>query len=103
MGLHKCKVCTKIGPQPKPTHANILNCIGPEPVPTHASILYCIGPEPRPTQANILYCIGPEPRPMQANILYCVLGWVNLYQKFEIEKYTVCGKLILPKKWKGIL
>ena len=22
------------------------------------------------------------------------LGWVNLYQKFEIEKYTVCGKLI---------
>ena len=32
----------------------------------------------------------------------CTLGWVNLYQKFEIEKYTVCGKLILPKKWKGI-
>ena len=29
------------------------------------------------------------------------VGWVNLYQKFEIEKYTVCGKLILPKKWKG--
>ena len=27
------------------------------------------------------------------------VGWVNLYQKFEIEKYTVCGKLILPKKW----
>ena len=27
-----------------------------------------------------------------------VVGWVNLYQKFEIEKYTVCGKLILPKK-----
>ena len=26
------------------------------------------------------------------------VGWVNLYQKFEIEKYTVCGKLILPKK-----
>ena len=26
------------------------------------------------------------------------LGWVNLYQKFEIEKYTVCGKLILQKK-----
>ena len=23
--------------------------------------------------------------------------WVNLYQNFEIEKYTVCGKLILPK------
>ena len=32
----------------------------------------------------------------------CTLGWVNLYQKFEIEKYTVCGKLILQKKWKGI-
>ena len=30
------------------------------------------------------------------------LGWVNLYQKFEIKKYTVCGKLILPKKWKDI-
>ena len=28
----------------------------------------------------------------------CTLGWANLYQKFEIEKYTVCGKLILPKK-----
>ena len=35
-------------------------------------------------------------------LLYCILGWVNLYQKFEIEKYTVCGKLILPKKWKDI-
>ena len=32
----------------------------------------------------------------------CTIGWVNLYQKFEIEKYTVCGKLILPKKLKGI-
>ena len=32
----------------------------------------------------------------------CTVGWVNLYQKFEIEKYTVCGKLILPKKWKDI-
>ena len=21
----------------------------------------------------------------------CIIGWVNLYQKFEIEKYTVCG------------
>ena len=26
------------------------------------------------------------------------VGWVNLYQKVEIEKYTVCGKLIFPKK-----
>ena len=33
---------------------------------------------------------------------YSTLDWVNLCQKFEIEKYTVCGKLILPKKWKGI-
>ena len=33
----------------------------------------------------------------------CTLGWVNLYQKFETEKYTVCGILILPtKKWKDI-
>ena len=31
-------------------------------------------------------------------IVHCTVGWVNLYQKFEIEKYTVCGKLILPKK-----
>ena len=28
----------------------------------------------------------------------CPLGWVNFYQKFEIEKYTVFGRLILPKK-----
>ena len=32
----------------------------------------------------------------------CTKGWINLYQQFEIEKYTVCGKLILPKKWKEI-
>ena len=30
----------------------------------------------------------------------CAVGWVNLYKKFEIEKYTVCGKLILPKNGK---
>ena len=30
-------------------------------------------------------------------MFHCLLGWVNLYQKFEIEKYTGCGKLILPK------
>ena len=29
------------------------------------------------------------------------LGWVNLYQKFENEKNTVCGKLILPKNGKA--
>ena len=28
----------------------------------------------------------------------CRVGWVNLYKKFEIEKYTACCKLILPKK-----
>ena len=32
------------------------------------------------------------------NLVNCTVGWVNLYQKFEIEKYSVCGKLILPKK-----
>ena len=36
-----------------------------------------------------------------ASFIY-ILGWVNLYKKFEIEKYTVCGKLILPKKMEGI-
>ena len=33
--------------------------------------------------------------------VHCTVGWVNLYNKFESEKYTVCGKHILPKKWKG--
>ena len=28
----------------------------------------------------------------------CTLSWVNLYQKLKMEKYTVCGKLFLPKK-----
>ena len=32
----------------------------------------------------------------------CAAGWVNLYQKFEIERYTVSGKFIFPKKWKYI-
>ena len=27
----------------------------------------------------------------------CTLGWVNLYHKFKIEKYTISGKLIFPK------
>ena len=31
----------------------------------------------------------------------CMVGWVDLYQKFEIEKYTVCGKLNLPKNGKA--
>ena len=37
---------------------------------------------------------------MYTNVLtvYSKLCWFNLYQKFEIEKYTVCGKLVLPKK-----
>ena len=33
-------------------------------------------------------------------IRVCIVGWVNLYKKFEIDKKIVCGKLILPKKWK---
>ena len=28
----------------------------------------------------------------------CAVVWVNLYQKFEVEKYTVRGRLILPQK-----
>ena len=39
---------------------------------------------------------------LSADTLHSTVGWVNLYKKFEIEKYTFCGKLILPKKWKGI-
>ena len=35
-------------------------------------------------------------------VFICALGWVDLYQKFKIEKYTVCGKLILPKERKDI-
>ena len=31
----------------------------------------------------------------------CTVGWVNLYKKFKIEKYTVFGKLVLPKKKKA--
>ena len=34
------------------------------------------------------------------NTVYCLVGWVNLYKKFEIKKYTVCGKLILAKNGK---
>ena len=30
--------------------------------------------------------------------VHCTLGWANLYQKFETEEYTVCGKLISPQK-----
>ena len=33
-------------------------------------------------------------------IVQCTIGWVNLYKKFEIEKFTVCGKFILPTKMK---
>ena len=31
-------------------------------------------------------------------VLSCAEGWVNLYQKLEIEKNTVCGKVISSKK-----
>ena len=34
------------------------------------------------------------------------IGWVNLYKKFEIEKYTLYIQYVVnsfyPKKWKGI-
>ena len=30
-------------------------------------------------------------------VTYSTVGWVNLYKKFEIEKYTGCGKAIVPK------
>ena len=30
--------------------------------------------------------------------VHCTVGWVNCIKKFEIEKYKVFGKLILPKK-----
>ena len=56
-----------------------------------SKILYC---KKMTVNSKILYC--------KHMTLYCTVGWVNLYQKFETEKYTVCGKLILPKKWKGI-
>ena len=40
-------------------------------------------------------------RTVKFNLLYVhySVRWVNLYKKFEIEKYTVSGKLILPKKF----
>ena len=40
--------------------------------------------------------------PYKLQISPCAIGWVNLYQKFEIEKYTVCGKLILPTGTTGM-
>ena len=56
------------------------------------------------TSTNVvdyLKCISPM-RPISSLHVHCTLGWVNLYQKFEIGNYTVCGKLILTKKWKCI-
>ena len=59
--------------------------------------------------AGLIFCTLPKFELNAFSVLcrrgshmHCLLGWVNLYQKFEIEKYTLCGKLILPKKWKGI-
>ena len=52
---------------------------------------------------NVVLTFGSLLFPASTVTIQYVLGWVNLYQKFEIEKYTVCGKLILTqKKWKGI-
>ena len=28
----------------------------------------------------------------------CTIGWVKYYKKFEIEHFTGCGDVILPKK-----
>ena len=39
-------------------------------------------------------------REIEPTLLHNRLG--QFVSKFEIEKYTVCGKLILPKKWKEI-
>ena len=47
-------------------------------------------------EIQIIFLVQRIPREMDMNL--CTVGWVNLYQKFEIEKYTFCGKLILPKK-----
>ena len=55
------------------------------------------------TVYSVLYCILYAVHSVPCVIPYiCTIDWVNLYKKFESEKYTVCGKLILPKKWKGI-
>ena len=42
--------------------------------------------------------MGPTKTYAFANEILFIVGWVNLYKNFEIEKYTVCGKLILLKK-----
>ena len=34
----------------------------------------------------------------KAVTVLCTVGWVNLYKKCEIEKCTVCDKLILQIK-----
>ena len=66
----------------------------------------CLQPIPRacPLYRPGAYFIQLNISLVQTNVngIYTI-GWVNLYKKFEIEKYTVCGKLILPKKLKGIL
>ena len=45
-------------------------------------------------------CGAPLAGAEKGSIILCAytIGWVNLYQKFEIENYTVCGKLVLAKK-----
>ena len=57
----------------------------------------CIEMASFPLLLQIL-CAQVSPTSLMYCVLYCILGWVNLYPKFEIEKYTACGKLILPPK-----
>ena len=39
---------------------------------------------------------------LQSACRHIRLGQYSMYQQFEIEKYRVCGKLILPNKLKDI-
>ena len=48
----------------------------------------------------LLQIVFNSPLVIENDNIYIRLG--QFVSKFEIEKYTVCGKLILPKKWKGI-
>ena len=68
--------------------------------------LYCMYVIDSIKMAKVLWQLSSfhrsRPFPCPACPVHCTIGWVNVYQKFEIEKYSVGGKLILPKKWKGI-
>ena len=64
------------------------------------SAQYCTGQSLSPcciTQGRV-WVRAVSHRAESDSVLYYTVGWVNLYQKFENEKCTVYGKLILPKK-----